>query len=395
MNLGARRFKRTLSGDWLRFWAYLLWPLVPIGLNVFLLPLPQLLTLGICGLFMMPLAASRVVGFRRGEVCVDEEGVQLPGGAIERSAIRTAFYVPAAAERPGRLELQGEEGRPLGAIEIDDPADAARAIDALRMSGTQPVTYFSAVAPSWSPAARGLKVSMLLGMVGLGIGVVMTLPVLVALGLLVATAVPLALVRARVEVGADGMVVVTRGSRRYFGWADVRDVVPSEEGIVIQTSSGDFAVPTVSGFRELTDSQKEAQAALIEKTRQARTRHGRRASRGLVKRLARHGRPVEEWLRALGNSEGDFRSAPVSAEELLALVEDPSQQSTARAAAAVALRSSASDEDRDRIRIAAEACAGDKLRIALREAADPLSERALHEAVAALDADDGRARSRR
>ncbi len=263
------------------------------------------------------------------------------------------------------------------------------------MAGTQPVTYFGAVVPSWSAAARGLKASMVLGMVGLCIGVVMKLPVLVALGLLAATVGPLVLVKARVEVGADGMVVVTRGSRKYFGWDDVRDVVPSEEGIVIQTSSGDFAVPTVSGFRELTDSQKEAQAALIEKTRQARARHGRRASRGLVKRLARRGRPLEEWLRALGSSEGDFRSAPVSADELLALVEDPSQQSTARAAAAVALRSSASDEDRDRIRMAAEACAGDELRIALREAADPSSEQALHEALAALDADDGRTRSRR
>jgi hypothetical protein len=87
--------------------------------------------------------------------------------------------------------------------------------------------------------------------------------------------------------------------------------------------------------------------------------------------LARSGRTVRQWaaaLRMLG-ADPDYRTAPVSRDELWGVVEDATKPPAIRAAAAVALRPS-TDSERVRLRVQVETSATAGFRAALEAILD-------------------------
>lgn len=93
---------------------------------------------------------------------------------------------------------------------------------------------------------------------------------------------------------------------------------------------------------------------------------------------------ADAWLEQASRvREGNFRDGALTSEDLLAIVEDPSAEPTARAAAAYALRVREGDQrpsmrepDRVRVRAAAASTAAPQVRIALEATADEASEEA-------------------
>lgn len=105
--------------------------------------------------------------------------------------------------------------------------------------------------------------------------------------------------------------------------------------------------------------------------------------------LARNGRTVDDWLRAVRAARAEnasFRSMTMQDEELWAIAEDPALPDTLRVGAAVALRELLDDRSRARLRVAAESCMAPKLRVAMEAVANPTrTDRSLADALAALD----------
>ena len=99
-------------------------------------------------------------------------------------------------------------------------------------------------------------------------------------------------------------------------------------------------------------------------------------------------------LRALGRAEGDYRSTPVSTEQLWQTFESSAADPEARASAAIALRARLDASCAPRLRVVAAATAAPKLRVAIERAAGD-DDAALEEALAALEADGSWRRTRR
>lgn len=103
-------------------------------------------------------------------------------------------------------------------------------------------------------------------------------------------------------------------------------------------------------------------------------------------RLARRGRPVDEWRtslrRALESAEG-YRDEPLTREALLRVLASPAAPAERRLGAALALAPDRHAGSHESVLAAALACANPRLRIALEQAAEgDLDEAALDEAVA-------------
>lgn len=108
--------------------------------------------------------------------------------------------------------------------------------------------------------------------------------------------------------------------------------------------------------------------------------------------VARGGRPVLEWLRALRriNSTDSYRNVPVDAERLSRLVDDFRASPSARAAAAIVLAASGDARMASRLRIAAASVANPRLRVTLDDIAEARDDAAIAEALAALDEADSK-----
>jgi hypothetical protein len=109
-------------------------------------------------------------------------------------------------------------------------------------------------------------------------------------------------------------------------------------------------------------------------------------------RLARRGRPVDEWRtslrRALESAEG-YRDEPLTRDALLRVLASPSAPAERRIGAALALTPERHAGSQESVLAAALACANPRLRIALEQAAEgDVDEAALDEAI------EGEARSR-
>jgi hypothetical protein len=103
----------------------------------------------------------------------------------------------------------------------------------------------------------------------------------------------------------------------------------------------------------------------------ALTRHG--GSPTVAELLDRGGRSLEAWRAALGRllqRGAQYRSAAISDDDVLGVLEDPAARPALRIGAALALRESADPDARRRVRIAAAACADEETRAALEAAAE-------------------------
>lgn len=179
-----------------------------------------------------------------------------------------------------------------------------------------------------------------------------------------------------ITVGHDGVLVASLVRRRFYPLAALASVRETSWGVLLTLQSGrEVEIRTEHNENVKTSQRRAALAACIERRRAELALNEQPAPATL---LARGGRDVTEWLRALhalrNGEAGAYRAAAIPEEVLWRTVEDPASDPTVRAGAAVALRDSLDDAGRVRLRVAAAASASPRLRVALEKVASPTDE---------------------
>jgi hypothetical protein len=184
-----------------------------------------------------------------------------------------------------------------------------------------------------------------------------------------------------VRIGADGILVSWLGTETFVAYDDLEGIERyagnAGAGLVLRLRGGrEMRLPRMGAFTASLDMRE---LDLVVRRVQEAVEHEQRAQvdRGLV--LPERGRrTTEEWIAALrsvgSGARSDHRTAPVGADRLLRIAEDPGAAPEMRAAAAVALGSVADDASRGRLRIAADATAEPDLRAAIALAAEQDAE---------------------
>ncbi|MBX3232821.1 MAG: hypothetical protein KIT84_43885 [Labilithrix sp.] len=199
----------------------------------------------------------------------------------------------------------------------------------------------------------------------------------------------LAMLRAKIVVGRDGVLLRWMGWKRFFPMADIVRVQPEGlTSILLELRNGKQEILYLNSDKSKGGGvETEYRDAVLARIREA---HASQRALGPVADVsalvARGERTPEEWrkaLAALSSDEVGYRRASVRAEDLWRVVEDPRAAEDARAGAALLLRKGLDEEGKTRVRVAAEATASPKLRVAL-EAATSESEEAAFEALEEL-----------
>jgi hypothetical protein len=329
------------------------------------------------------LAGDLARGWRAtGAVRVDEGGITLGGERIGREAMRFGYVVPATRWRGARVVIHSVRQVPLATVDAD--ADA----------GARILSELGIGAAAFKEQSRNLsdpnllRALVLLGSLAAGAWAHHALS---PHGTLLAKAVAFAIVVAavlgtiptavwRIVVARDGLFVEGM-QRRFIPWSEVVSTRCSWGGVSLKLTNGALALP----------ANGDQQPALLARIDEALAAYRADASVDLDTRLARRGRDRGAWLRALSGREGDFRSAPLSDEQLWSLIERTSTPATARAAAALILARSADENDRARLRITAEACASPRLRVVLDGAGRGVGEEALCQVLDEVEDEDEKA----
>lgn len=186
-----------------------------------------------------------------------------------------------------------------------------------------------------------------------------------------------------ITVGHDGVLVASLVRRRFYPLTSIASVRETSWGVLLTLKSWrEVEIRTEHRESHKRSQRRAAIVACIERRLSEPAPNEPPAPATL---LARGGRDVTEWLRALhtlrNGEAGGYRAASIPDEVLWRAVEDPSSDPTVRAGAAVALRNSLDDAGRVRLRVAAEASASPRLRVALETAASPDDEDALARAL--------------
>jgi hypothetical protein len=189
---------------------------------------------------------------------------------------------------------------------------------------------------------------------------------------------------ADVVVGADG-VTLRRALRkpRFIHFQDIAGVsTPSPMALRIELTNGRTEL---IGSDALAPENLAALALRLREALASRAKGAMAAPK--LELLARGGRDVARWIRDLkrASTTTDYRSVPLSSDDLAHVLESPDAEPEQRIGAAVALRVADGDSAPQRIRVAAELCANDEVRGALEalaegEAEDAAVERALRDA---------------
>jgi hypothetical protein len=207
------------------------------------------------------------------------------------------------------------------------------------------------------------------------------LALLIALGMVVGQAVPLAsalatmamlalfgglAVPTRVTVGADGVLLGWLGTERFVSWSTVAAIEPFDGGVVVALASGHWLTLRTPAAHQRHHPEGEA---MIERMRVAwRACASAEPDEAVERLLRREGGRTREWVRAMRGllrSEDGYRCAAMPAERLWRVVEDAGADATARIGAAVALASSLDPDGRARLRAAADACVEPRVRVML------------------------------
>lgn len=170
---------------------------------------------------------------------------------------------------------------------------------------------------------------------------------------------------AEITLGADGIRWRHGFSRGYAAWRDVVGVEAwQDQGILLRRRGGARVI--------IPHSHRDPQrlAGVVALLRRAWERAGETA-RPPLEALDRRGRTVDAWRESLRGlvSGVAYRRETLTADDLIATLDDPSAPAERRLAAAMCLHDVAAPDAVTRIRVAADACASDELRVALERAA--------------------------
>jgi hypothetical protein len=184
-----------------------------------------------------------------------------------------------------------------------------------------------------------------------------------------------------IQIGADGVVVQGAFRKRFIPHADIVRAKPRTDFGVSLDRFVDIELRTGRKVEFPAGSEAEAQA-VCDRIHAARTATQEQDRARLLDVLARGGRPVPDWRRALESvlSTTGYRSAGHDVEEVMRIVEDATAPLEQRVAAALAARAHGGETVQKRIRVAAEACVEPRVRVALEHAsAGELDDAALAE----------------
>jgi hypothetical protein len=329
---------------------------------------------------------------RRGAVIVDARAVAIAyeGGELRVPAARLLGAQLHARDRAVDLHLAGGDVLHVRVPTLDDARSLARAtgLDASRNALRVPLGASAFLdRPFSSHIFRlGFLLTFLMARVAptrlsaaiVAIAVFATMLLALGRALLGAT---------ELVIGADGVTVRGHLRARFIAYdrlAGLDAPTPRVPGV------GVLALRLVDGTTvSLTtrDLSADARVELL-----ARYEEASRAWRPggvdtiVENRLARRGRPVDEWRtslrRALESAEG-YRDEPLTREALLRVLASPAAPAERRIGAALALTPDRHAGTQESVLAAALACANPRLRIALEQAADgDLDEAALDEAIA-------------
>jgi hypothetical protein len=331
---------------------------------------------------------------------VDEGGLVLGDHRIERGAITAATVLPTSSRVRVRADGEGELD-----ILVPDVAEGRALLRALRLD---PARVTASYLVSTSAISGGclamvapiaLLVLSLIGAANLAVAFHARTPWLLPVAALVAVIAFLAS-PAKLTVGGSGVRLSWWGRQRFIPHAEIEHVEVYER--TEETSKGpvhsvgvrldgaqtvDIPVRSNAGGRELAE-------LIAERIREAS--RGTPADGAAVSALARGPRPLRAWmdhLRAIGTGANlDARVAPLPAERLGTVLDDPQQSPRLRLAAAVALVAQSEASAPARIREIARACPDRKLRIALEAVTDPAREAEVLAALGEEDDDDAQRR---
>lgn len=333
--------------------------------------------------------------FRRGQLTIDRDGVRLGDDLIPRAAITSAWFSPGVGRVRASVRLVGGDDRQLAQVAVSSEAEADELLDALALGPRQRTARFSAFTPSSGAnalAAYGAFALGFLPMVGMFL---FGAPALVALSVLIWSVASALLVPCQVHVGADGLLIATRLAPTFIPWSEVEAVEYYDRGVVVRRREGEMKIPTAQPGRFANDYDRVLQQGLFTRATQALAAYRRGEQPDAAARIARRGRPHDEWIRDLFDREGSFRVAPVLDDQLWSVVESPTAEATARAGAAAVLARTADESGRSRLRIAAEACTAPRLRIVLDRTASGASEAEVEEALVEVEEEDDARRGAR
>ncbi len=328
----------------------------------------------------------------RGSVDVDGEAVRLRGEggaevALPRSDLRSAYFAPGAGSRPSMVRLLGERDRCLAEIEVTDPRDADALLDALELGPTQRSARFAAMAPRGSASTRAGYAGLVGGCALMAAAIPLHAPLLIGLSFLTMVAASAILIPCTIHVGADGLLIASRLAPRFVSWSEVLAVEADGLGVAVVTARERIRVP-ISQRYYANDYDKVAQEALLTRAQQALAAYRAGREPDAAARVARAGRSHDEWVRALFDREGTFRTAPVLDDQLWRVVESPHADVTARAGAATVLARDASESQRARLRVAADACTEPRLRVLLERTASGAAEAEIDRALREVEEED-------
>lgn len=200
----------------------------------------------------------------------------------------------------------------------------------------------------------------------------------VVVGLIVATSA----FKPRLLVGTDGISLTFKRRTRFVPYDEIANVTVVGSRVMIALTTGEMLA-----FNAGSRSDSDAPRRIVERIREAKAAASSDADvHALLLRCSGSPAARIHALRGFGREggEGEYRSAPVTTEQLWRAFESSSADPEARANAAIALRARLDDSCRRRLRIVAAATAAPKLRSAIESAASDDDE-SLEEALAALE----------
>lgn len=355
--------------------------------------LTMLWTVGVPGLALLSMVVGSYAPARKGRLEVDESGFTMKRAGAElrffASEVASGLVVPAGQR--SALDLHLTDGRVLRAEMEEDEAEAV--LDALGV-GPERRRVAVTLGSETVPLLAGCG-SFLLGIAAAAVAVCLTVLLLpkilivpsVIFAVLLVGIAPLLARRftapAELVIGADGISLRRRGRTRVIPYAGLHRAVAHGGQLVLELSPKDpDAMVEIVRVEAHDRALVEGAVSRIRAMRNAGDASPARSTAALDPA----GRSVQAWREALTRlrrSDGQYRSAPLGADDLLAVLEDGAAPAKLRIGAALALREGDGAEDgRARVRIAAEACADEELRAALEAAAeDEVAEAAIRRVV--------------
>jgi hypothetical protein len=308
-----------------------------------------------------------------GHVAVDEHGVEATSAGATVHYTREDVLGGWLANVWGPFVVLRLRGGDLVAAEVRSPEQGAKLLASLGLSAEQKVLdvalarrprqllWVAALVGCFGLAAVALTL-VSRGLAPLDVG---TLVFGGALGLATLAATfraALGLTPQTVRIGTDGLLLRGGGARRFLRYADITRIDRATNGLRVSRGARRAVMLPCWGVAQTTLLGRIEQAMAIDREAPPSQKQ---------QLLDRGGASLETWRERLaqlakGGIAAGYRGVALEHDELAQILEDASAPPERRVAAAFAL--SSNPDMRLRVRAAAEACADERVRIAIERA---------------------------